>query len=288
MPHASKSAPAGRRDDGKTPGSRLLAIAGRTDKEDDMRTHDALIGEQFGGTAAAYLTSAVHARGEDLQDLAARAGSCAQPSILDLGCGGGHASFAVAPHAASVVAYDLSAEMLAVVAAAAAARGLGNIETRQGSVEQLPFAAARFDIICTRFSAHHWRNPQQALAEATRVLKSGGWLIVIDTAAPADVLADTWLQTIELLRDPSHVRNADPATWRSRIERTGLCVMAEKNWKLELEFAAWTARMRTPAERVVAIRSLWRAAPVEVRDYFSVGDDDSFAIDAILIEARKP
>jgi len=46
------------------------------------------------------------------------------------------------------------------------------------------------------------------------------------------------------------------------------------------------ARMRTPAERVAGIRSLWRAAPDEVREYFAVAEDDSFEIDVLMIDAR--
>jgi SAM-dependent methyltransferase len=84
-----------------------------------MRNHDQVIAEQFGSTTAAYLTSAVHAQGADLQDIAACAKQYAQALILDMGCGGGHASFAVAPHARQVIAYDLSAGMLDVVRQAA-------------------------------------------------------------------------------------------------------------------------------------------------------------------------
>ena len=117
-----------------------------------MRNHDQVISEQFGSTAAAYLTSAVHAQGADLQDLAAYAQQYAQPVILDMGCGGGHASFAVAPHARQVSAYDLSAEMLDVVRQAAAERKLDNIETRQGSADSFPLPM-RCSTWCARGSA---------------------------------------------------------------------------------------------------------------------------------------
>ena len=94
--------------------------------------------------------------------------------MLDLGCGAGHASFAVAPHAAAVVAYDLTAEMLAVVEREASARKLGNITTVQGMAEKLPFPDAHFDFAITRTSAHHWHDVPAALREARRVLKPGG------------------------------------------------------------------------------------------------------------------
>ena len=77
-----------------------------------------LVDQQFGQVAQAYLTSAVHAQGADLEALAALAQSMPHAKALDLGCGGGHVSFAMAPHVAALVAVDLSEDMLAVVAAA--------------------------------------------------------------------------------------------------------------------------------------------------------------------------
>jgi tRNA1(Val) A37 N6-methylase TrmN6 len=58
---------------------------------------DALVVAQFGPRAAAYLQSATHRRGEDLERLAQMAARWDKARVLDLGCGGGHASFAVAP-----------------------------------------------------------------------------------------------------------------------------------------------------------------------------------------------
>jgi len=252
-----------------------------------MRSHNQVISEQFGNTAASYLTSAVHAQGEDLKELAAYAAAYAQPRVLDLGCGGGHACFAVAAHAAEVIAYDLSAQMLEVVRAAALERGLNNVTVQQGSAAHLPFADAAFDLVCTRFSAHHWRHLPQALQEAARVLKPGGRFIVIDTAAPEDVLADTYVQAIELLRDTSHVRNVSLPSWKKLIAQTGLQVEFVNSWKLPLEFSSWIARMRTPADHVTAIQALWRAAPAEVRAYFSLSEDYSFEIDTVLVAAIK-
>ncbi len=252
-----------------------------------MRSHNQVISEQFGSTAASYLTSAVHAQGADLQELAQIASASRQPRILDLGCGGGHVSFAMAPHAVEVVAYDLSPDMLQVVAAAATERGLNNLVTQQGSADSLPFADASFDLVCTRYSAHHWRNLPQALQEAARVLKRGGKFIMIDTGAPEDVLADTYVQAIELLRDTSHVRNVSRSSWRKLVQRAGLQIESEKSWKLRLEFASWVARMRTPPAHVTAIQSLWRSAPQEVRSYFNLGEDYSFDIDTLMLQAIK-
>ena len=55
-----------------------------------------------------------------------------------------------------------------------------------------------------------------------------------------------------------------------------------------MQFDDWVARMRTPGERIGAIRNLFDAAPEEARQYFALQDDYSFDIDAALFEARKP
>ncbi|MCP1571626.1 ubiquinone/menaquinone biosynthesis C-methylase UbiE [Herbaspirillum rubrisubalbicans] len=253
-----------------------------------MRSHQQVVSQQFGSTAAAYLTSAVHAQGADLQELAQIAATVPGARVLDLGCGGGHASFAVAPVVEKVIAYDLSAEMLEVVSRAAQERGLDNLAVRQGSADRLEFPDASFELVCTRFSAHHWRHLPQALSEVFRVLKPGGRFIVIDTAAPADVLADTYVQAIELLRDTSHVRNVSLNSWRKLVRAAGFTIASDKTWKLRLEFASWVARMRTPPDHVSAIRALWQAAPQEVKQYFALEADDSFSIDVAMLELRKP
>lgn len=253
-----------------------------------MRSHQQVVTEQFGSTAAAYLTSAVHAQGADLQELAAIATTLPGARVLDLGCGGGHASFAVAPVVEKVIAYDIAAEMLDVVASAARERGLDNLAVRQGSADRLEFPDASFDLVCTRFSVHHWRNLPQALAEVFRVLKPGGRFIVIDTAAPADVLADTYVQAIELLRDTSHVRNISLNSWRKLLQAAGFAIDSDKTWKLRLEFNSWVARMRTPQDNVTAIRALWKAAPEEVKQYFALDEACSFSIDVAMLDARKP
>ncbi|WP_343741048.1 class I SAM-dependent methyltransferase [Herbaspirillum huttiense] len=252
-----------------------------------MRSHQQVVTEQFGSTAAAYLTSSVHAQGADLQELAQIAASIPGARVLDLGCGGGHASFAVAPVVEKVIAYDLSEEMLNVVASAAVERGLGNLAVRQGSADRLDFPDASFDLVCTRFSAHHWRQLPQALNEVFRVLKPGGRFIVIDTAAPADVLADTYVQAIELLRDTSHVRNVSLNSWRKLLRGAGFAIASDKTWKLRLEFDSWVARMRTPQDNITAIRALWQAAPGEVKDYFALDAACSFSIDVAMLDARK-
>jgi ubiquinone/menaquinone biosynthesis C-methylase UbiE len=250
-----------------------------------MRTgsHQEIVSNQFGQRAEAYLQSAVHAQGEDLEELARIVGTYTQAQVLDLGCGGGHAAYRVAPLVARVVAYDLSTDMLAVVAAEAKRRELHNIMTRQGSAEALPFADQTFGVVVTRYSAHHWHDFTGALREARRVLKPNGLAVFMDAVSPGRPLLDTWLQTLELLRDPSHVHNRSVQEWQAAVTEAGFRPGHLARFKVHLDFAAWVSRMKTPETQIAAIRSLQSCAAKEVADYFGFESDGSFMLDTMLL-----
>jgi SAM-dependent methyltransferase len=250
------------------------------------KTQHNLVTDQFGPRAAAYVASAVHAQGEDLDALAALAEARAGGRVLDLGCGGGHVSYRLAPFAAEVTAYDLSADMLAQVAATAEARGLDNIVTQQGAAERLALPDASYDIVASRFSAHHWRDLDAGLREARRVLKPGGVAVFIDVVAPGRPLADTFLQTVEILRDPSHVRDYSPAEWNAALGRAGFARIAATPRRLRLEFSTWIARMATPDMHVQAIRSLQARMSSDLRAYFAIEPDGSFTVDTLTLAAE--
>jgi ubiquinone/menaquinone biosynthesis C-methylase UbiE len=247
--------------------------------------HAESVERSFGPRASAYLSSAVHAQGEDLAALRSLVASTPAPRVLDLGCGAGHVSFAVAPAAAEVTACDLTSSMLETVQAAARERGFANIHTQQASAEQLPFADASFDWVLSRYSAHHWRNVPRALAEVRRVLRPGGRVCFIDVVGSADPLFDTHLQAVELLRDPSHVRNYSPQEWLTLFAAAGLPASVTHEWRLPLEFASWVARIGTPEPRIDAIRTLWAAAPAEVREHYALEPDGSFQLEVARIDA---
>jgi ubiquinone/menaquinone biosynthesis C-methylase UbiE len=249
------------------------------------KTHEAVVRAQFGSQATAYVTSEVHAQGADLDALRGLAADRKPQRALDLGCGGGHVSFTLAPLAGEVVAFDLSTEMLAAVRASAAERGLTNITTVCGPVETLPFADGSFDLVVSRFSAHHWHDIAQGLAEARRVLAPTGSAVFVDVVAPEVPLLDTFLQTIELLRDPSHVRDYAPREWRALLESAGFAIEGETLRRLPLDFASWIARMNTPPALAEVIRALHTEMADEVRAYFELTPAGDFTVDTLEIRA---
>lgn len=249
-------------------------------------SHRAIVREQFGAQAQAYLRSAVHAQGEDLEQLANIVGQRPKARALDLGCGGGHVAFRLSPLVGEVVAYDLSENMLAAVAEEAAQRRLGNLVIQQGAVERLPFPDASFDLVVSRYSAHHWSDFAAGLAEARRVLKAGGEAVFMDAISAGPALLDTWLQTLELLRDPSHVRNYSLEDWRQALEAAGFRAGPCSQFRLRLEFSSWIKRINTPEIHAQAIRSLQTQACQEVTGHFAIEPDGSFTLNTMLLRAE--
>ena len=254
-----------------------------------MPTHQQTIQNQFDPRAEDYRNSAVHASGPDLEHARALvAGAPQRPRrALDLGCGAGHLSFALAPQVEQLMALDPSPGMLAAVSRGALERGLSQIDTRCASAESLPYPDGSFDLVCTRYSAHHWSRLETAVREMVRVIAPGGHALLIDVVGPPDALADTHLQAMELLRDASHVRNRSVREWRELLAGAGLAEHQYRQWPLRIEFASWVARMRTPEARVAAIRSLQTHAPEEVRETLEIGADGSFTMQTGLFWLTK-
>jgi ubiquinone/menaquinone biosynthesis C-methylase UbiE len=207
--------------------------------------------------------------------------------ILDLGCGTGHTALAFAARGAEVDGLDLTAEMLDQGRRMAQERGLANVRFREGDAAQLPFADGAFDVVTSRLSAHHYARPESAVREAARVLRPGGRLLLVDSVAPADPSQDTFLNAIELLRDPSHVRDHTVEQWCALCEAAGLAPELLDTWTYRLAFDAWVERIGTPAREVAQLRSLLARAPDEVRAAFAIATDGSFDMPAALIRARK-
>lgn len=249
------------------------------------QSHESIVQQQFGPQAAAYVSSAVHASGPDLDRIAAIAAEVRPAHALDLGAGGGHVSYRLAPHAGAVTASDLSADMIAAIGAHAAGQGLANISGQVAPAEALPFADGAFDFLACRFSAHHWRDFEGGLREARRVLAPGAKAVFVDVVAPEQAQADVHLQTVELLRDPSHVRDYRASEWIAALGRAGFWVQSVATHRLRMDFAVWTERMRTPAAHVAAIRSLQGMASADVAGHFALEEDGSFTIDVALFEA---
>jgi ArsR family transcriptional regulator len=98
--------------------------------------------------------------------------------VGDLGCGTGHFLLAAAPFVRRVVGVDGTPEMLEVARTRLA--GVRNVELREGELESLPVARGELDLAVLALALSYVDDPARAVAEAARVLRRGGRLLVVD------------------------------------------------------------------------------------------------------------
>lgn len=116
----------------------------------------------------------------------------------DLGVGDGLLTLMLAEVADQVTAVDLSPAMLAQLLARAKQRGIENIETVEGEIEDLPLPDASHDVVILSQALHHARDPVRALSEARRVLVPGGRMLLIDLLAHTEEWVREKLEHVHL------------------------------------------------------------------------------------------
>lgn len=238
----------------------------------DVSTPDerTAVQRQFGRTAQAYAASTVHARGYDLQRLREMAEPQAHHRVLDVGTATGHTAFAFAPYVAEVVGVDLTGEMLDVARQRALDEQRANVCFVAGDALDLPYPQHSFDIVTCRVCAHHFADVPRAMREMARVVRPGGRVLVSDNYAPALPHQDIFINTLEKLRDPSHVRLSTIHEWHQYYQQAGLTIVASDLGMMELEFEIWVERAQTPPAAVVELRQMLGTAPADVVSAFAI------------------
>lgn len=106
------------------------------------------------------------------------------PALLDIGTGTGGLLERTAARTRRALGVDASRPMLALARARLAERGLaGHCSVRQADMYRLPLADAEFDVVAMQMVLHYAEDPAAALAEAARVLRPDGLLLLVDLAA---------------------------------------------------------------------------------------------------------
>jgi ubiquinone/menaquinone biosynthesis C-methylase UbiE len=247
--------------------------------------------ERFGEFARNYVTSSTHAEGEELNRLV----EIAQPQpdwvVLDVATGGGHTALRFAPLVAQVIATDITPRMLEAAQAFVREKGAGNVTFEPADAEDLPFEDGVFDLVTCRIAPHHFLSCSRFVCEGSRVLRSGGLLLVQDMIVPEDSQAAGYIDDFERLRDPSHNQAHTQGEWVAMFEATGLRVEHTEQIVKRHAFVPWVERQGRPRDVMQRLISMMDQATEAVVEWMMPHNwgmpEATFANHHIIIAGRK-
>lgn len=226
------------------------------DLQMDATEQRRLIVEQFTRQAAPFAEMPMH-NGEETNWLVLDTlGIRASDRVLDIACGPGLITCAVAKLAQHVTGLDLTPAMLEQARRQQALAGLDNLTWTRGDVEALPFPAASFSCVMTRYSFHHFTNPKAVLAEMVRVTQPGGRVGVIDVFM-RNIEHQAAYDRAEILRDPSHVKALLLEDLTGMFFDAGLTGVRTAFYRLETNLESLLTATGTSSESAAQVRQIF-------------------------------
>lgn len=225
---------------------------------------------EFTHQADAFSRAAVYQLAATLEGLLADLSLSPDAAWLDVACGPGIVTRALAARVGRAVGVDLTPAMVARAQAEAANAGAPNASFVEGDAAALPFADASFDGAVTRFSLHHIPAPVRVLREMARVVRPGGWVAAADHLSSDGAVAAAWHHDLERLRDPSHWHSLGPEAFFALGATVGLEPVSHRAAPFDLDFEEWLSRGSGGAANRAVIEELLAAPPPGSEGIFSV------------------
>lgn len=249
--------------------------------------------EQFSRTAEGYVRNKGFASGEDLEVASRLLKPTMEDTLLDVATGGGHTALFFAPLVRQVIASDLTMQMLKKAQEYISEEGgVENVIFREADAEDLPFPAGSFTLLTCRIAPHHFPDLRRALQEFHRVLRRGGRMVIIDTLLPQDPEIAEFYQTMEKMRDPTHVQAYSEPQWIEMIKETGFDFHETRRFPKTHDFQEWAARAGMNRKGIQDLNRFFLDAPKKVHDYFQIetfaGEVESYTDQKLLIFASRP
>lgn len=248
--------------------------------------------KQFGRNAKKYVESENHSRQEDLDKVVEWLSPEPSWVCLDIATGGGHVAKAVSRHVDTVVASDLTLQMLEESRKDHLKSGINNVIYVLADAENLPFPGASFDAVTCRIAPHHFSEKGKFVSEAFRILKDGGKFLLIDNVSPKDSELSQFMNKFEWMRDNSHVECISLEGWKKMLAESGFRISRSETRRKELAFVTWAGRTAESEEQVSRVANYLLSASTAAFEYFKIVTDGnsvkSFEIDEGGILAVKP
>ena len=245
--------------------------------------------DQFGRVSHAYASSPDFASGEDLDILLNLVKPNPSMVLLDIATGAGHTAVKMAQRVKHVIAVDITSEMIDRTQELAASKNLTNITTLLMDAESLSFSDRLFDVVTCRFAPHHFGDVQKSLSEIHRVLKLGGVFVLEDVSSPLDKEHDKFINEINKIRDPTHIRSYNPSEWKEMIENSGFQIQSVQNFRRRYDLEAWLERAGADDDAKARVRHMCHITPQNIRNHFEIPEKDplAFTEDNVIILSQK-
>jgi ubiquinone/menaquinone biosynthesis C-methylase UbiE len=253
--------------------------------------HQDLILDQFTRQATVFSTAPAIADDDALRMIVEAARPAPDDRLLDVACGPGLVVCAFAAHVHEATGIDMTPAMLDRARKLAADKGLTNVSWQQGDVYSLPYEDARFTIVTTRFSLHHFLEPAAVLREMVRVCAPGGRIVVIDDYASEDPAKAAAFNRLEKLRDPSHSRCLSLKELKGLFVAAGLPEPDATFYELRGDLPGLLARSFPNPGDDVKIIEMFRASAADDRLGVPVrleADNIYYAYPVAILAATRP
>ncbi|WP_082235656.1 class I SAM-dependent methyltransferase [Halobacillus massiliensis] len=242
----------------------------------------------FSKNKEAYVNSTTHGNKSDLEAITDWLNPESSWTVLDIATGGGHVAKQLSPFVRTVIASDLTKEMLSNTARHL--KELENLLYVIADAEQLPFIENSFDAVTCRIAPHHFPNPDHFLQETERVLKPGGAFVMVDNISSEDDNFDDFYNTFEKMRDPSHYRALKVSEWKELMNNSGLTIKQEIVRRKTLPFKDWAERTLSGNE-IINMENFFLNSPAAAKNYFQINEDKGrivdFSIDEWMVHCIK-
>ena len=228
--------------------------------------------DQFTRQAESYAKLTGTGRGATASPFLDAIHPLATDRVLDVACGVGRLTLMIARLTRRVTGIDLTAAMIDQARSLQSQQGITNVDWRVGDILPLPFPDGAFSLVVSQSAFHHLAEPAAVLAEMVRVCAHDGRIAINDLSPEPGKSAA--FDSVEKLRDPSHVRALAPEELRALGAEVGLVERAVSSYYVP----------QIPLEAVLATSFPMPGDLERVRDLYRV--DARSGLDTLGLRAQ--
>ncbi|MFZ1895889.1 MAG: class I SAM-dependent methyltransferase [Rhodoplanes sp.] len=150
--------------------------------------------------------------------------------VLEFGCGTGGTALKLAPSVASIVATDISGEMIAIARERAAAAGCANVTFEKGTLDTIGYEDTAFDVVLGYNALHVLRKVPAALVQIRRLLRPNGVFISkTPCIGDASLLVRAALPVLQLIGKAPYLTALTGDTLKREISNARFTLVEEGN-----------------------------------------------------------